>query len=92
MNSVTIELNSDFDIGDEISVKVPEGILTMAIADIKECYVSGDDYYGNCRDGTVYWVAEVEDVKVNGAESNVYTNNLVNENLTNGLWSISYTK
>ena len=92
MNSVTIELNSDFDIGDEISVKVPEGILTMAIADTKECYVSGDDYYGNCRDGTVYWVAEVEDVKANGAESNVYTNKIVNENLTNGLWSISYTE
>jgi hypothetical protein len=91
LNLVTIELNSGFDIGEEISVKVPEGILTMTVVDIEEFDVDGEDDFGNYNSGTVYAVLEAKNVKLDGKEG-VYTDKHVNEMFTKGFWSITYTE
>lgn len=92
LNLVAIELKKYFDTEDEISIKVPEGTLTMVVNDIEEYDIGGEDDEGRYHGATVYSVLSAEGVKLNGEESSVYTDKFVNEKLTSGSWSIAYTR
>lgn len=92
LNLVTIELESGFDTGEEIFVKVPEGILTMTVVGIEEYDVDGEDDFGNYYSGTVYSLTSIESVKLNGEASVVYMDEIVNKKLISGTWSITYTE
>jgi len=87
MKTLDIEIDY-FDINYSISVKVPEGALTMTVAHLEEYDVGGEDDFGNYHSGVIYKLSEVKDVKLNGEKSDVYTDKRINEMLAD-CWSIS---
>ena len=88
MKTLDVEIEY-FDIGDEISVKVPEGTLTMTVVDVEEFDVGGDTEDGGYCSGTIYEAMGVEGVKLNGEKSSVYTDEHANQMFANRSWSVS---